>query len=1040
MHDLHEALREWSQSHSIFIARLCIPGSIDATTAQATPSSATSGSYHASPRDVQVMLDRLAMVTSSLNITSGDSSQNLRADHPQPGGSESPGTTVLVDSGVQSSLKDAHSTGPVPEDDRNQDALRPKSLCQTVESVLEYVQQWQRYHPSEDVPWVKLFAPFAHRSTPHKAFIRTNFKFAKPWKDLSRPVHAADGCSTPCADYTASDLWGYSTLVMLVPAVDGPALDAYIRRPSKRELDNEAYEKRYRDATVTHVKFAGGRSEYSPTRSEVSDSECESSESGEPTEEVGELLTGCATSLAAHNDNGSDCADAIAQPDITYSASAFAAQSHLSYATLDPVPLIPLVVVADEDDIISLMCSSLHQRRTLGVLTPVLGVAYTPTRHVCRILFGWLSADRAPATAIESSWATIALPSKSATSPCEGVFDLRSPAQARSFILFLQQACNHLLESHTSTKLAGTGVCDSDSADMPMIWRADTVYAAHCTLQPEEQGNMRLHMWLKEINELDLNPDFDWAQHLATEVAYRDPLTRSRLTWPSVPYAWLLEAKLTKDIEFKYPGICEWSLDHHVLTLAFFPNGETHKRYDPYIGKLFLMLHPLGDLSSEDCLCLSQHSSCDFTNCDPSLAARHALENNSVQGLAAVISGSVVIQRSQTPPAIAQAWEDIAEWFWVTRGSCQQRMGNTVYSAVWTIRYSRCAEYDIIVQNQADGSPKSELAALGGEISAGEGSAEAAVTTSYFPYDSIYDVAERNMELGHTDEWALRKKMRYRTKRERECVNEVGQIDPSSDNALQAIYELREDAKYKPPTSLRNVRRRMTLQMKARLLKYPLSGEHGAITVPLQGFFEELRATLGDAVVRELKETLPMVACNYSAVSMLGSTAHGRRVEGSMDQPLHLPVLIVTSQRFGEALDNPTRNRQRIACTSAVRFLLALGVADFPVYGLSICGPYGILCMAWYSSQDKCCYIVDRNTAHHRFDLTEEQGILRYVAFLAEIEEHGRELLRRVELAKPDLIKRAQTEAGRASVRWTLHSQLDDYSLWPEKKWEEEYS
>ncbi|KAI0349813.1 hypothetical protein OH77DRAFT_1431642 [Trametes cingulata] len=1039
MHDLREALGEWNQNHSISIARLCIP-SIDATTAQVTPSSATSGSYHASPRDVQVMLDHLAMVTSGLSVTSGESSQNFRADQPQPGGSESPGATVLVDSGVQSSLKDAHSTGPVPEDDQNQDALRPKSLCQTVESVIEYVQQWQRYHPSEEVPWVKLFAPFAHRTTPHKAFIRTNFKFAKPWKALSRPLHAADGCSTPCADYRASDLWGYSTLVMLVPAVDGPALDAYIRRPSREELDDEAYEKRYHDATVTHVKFADGRYNYSPTRSEVSDSECGSFEPGETTREVGELLTGCATSQDADDGKGRDCADAIAQPEITYSASAYAAQSHLSYAALDPVPLVPLVVVADEDDIISLMCSSLHQRRTLGVLTPVLGVAYTPTKHICCILFGWLSVDQVPATAIESSWATIALPSKSATSPCEGVFDLHSPAEARSFILFLQQACNHLLESHTSTKLAGTGVCDSDSADMPMIWRADTVYAAHCTLQPEEQGNRRLHMWLKEINELDLSQDFDWERHLATEVAHRHLLTRPRLTWPSVPYAWLLEAKLTKDIEFKYPGICEWSLDHHVLTLAFLPNGETHKRFDPYIGKLFLMLHPLGDLSSEDCLCLSQYSSCGTMNSGPSLAARRALENNSVQGLATVISGSVVIERSRTPSVIAQAWQDIAEWFWVTREDVQQWTGDTVYSAVQTIHYSRCAEYDIIVQNQADESPKSELAALGlGESSAGEGSAEAA-TTSYFPYDSIYDVAERNMKLGHADEWALRTKLQWRTNREQESINEVGQIDPSSDNALEAIYELREDAKYKPPTSLRNVRRRMTLQMKARLLKYPLSGEHGAITVPLQGFFEELRATLGDAVVRELKDTLPMVACNNSADLIPGSTPHGRRVEGSMDQPLHLPVLIVTSQRFGEALDNPTRKRQRIACTSAVRFLLALGVADFLVYGLSICGPYGILCMAWYSSPDKCCYIVDRNTAYHRFDLTEEQGVLRYVAFLAEVEEHGRELLRRVEVAKPDLIKKAQTEAGRASLRWTLRSQLDDYNLWPEKKREDEYS
>ncbi|KAI0665552.1 hypothetical protein C8Q78DRAFT_951896, partial [Trametes maxima] len=94
-----------------------------------------------------------------------------------------------------------------------------------------------------------------------------------------------------------------------------------------------------------------------------------------------------------------------------------------------------------------------------------------------------------------------------------------------------------------------------------------------------------------------------------------------------------------------------------------------------------------------------------------------------------------------------------------------------------------------------------------------------------------------------------------------------------------------------------------------------------------------------------------------------------------------------------------------LACVSAVRFLAVLGVTDFPVYGLC------------------CCYIVDRNTARYRFDLTQEEGVLRYTAFLSKVKERGRELRERFEQAKPSLLEKMRTEEGRAGLRWTARAQ-----------------
>ena len=85
----------------------------------------------------------------------------------------------------------------------------------------------------------------------------------------------------------------------------------------------------------------------------------------------------------------------------------------------------------------------------------------------------------------------------------------------------------------------------------------------------------------------------------------------------------------------------------------------------------------------------------------------------------------------------------------------------------------------------------------------------------------------------------------------------------------------------------------------------------------------------------------------------------------------------------------------------------------------------------------QCCYSLDRNTIHHRFDLTHEDGVRRYIAFLSKIEEHGRELRERFEAVKPALLERMKTEKGRASLRWTAQSQLEDHGLEPEQLAEE---
>lgn len=67
----------------------------------------------------------------------------------------------------------------------------------------------------------------------------------------------------------------------------------------------------------------------------------------------------------------------------------------------------------------------------------------------------------------------------------------------------------------------------------------------------------------------------------------------------------------------------------------------------------------------------------------------------------------------------------------------------------------------------------------------------------------------------------------------------------------------------------------------------------------------------------------------------------------------HLPVLLVSHQPDeGKKLMARIRNAQRICISSAVYFLKAIGIQDFPVYGLATCGFRAYLSQAWYSRED----------------------------------------------------------------------------------------
>ena len=165
----------------------------------------------------------------------------------------------------------------------------------------------------------------------------------------------------------------------------------------------------------------------------------------------------------------------------------------------------------------------------------------------------------------------------------------------------------------------------------------------------------------------------------------------------------------------------------------------------------------------------------------------------------------------------------------------------------------------------------------------------------------------------------------------------------------------------------------------------------------------------------------------------------------------HLPVLLIKHQERLNGTSEPTnatRSEQRVCLASAVYFLKALEVQEFPVYGLAICGFRAYLSQAWYSTEDdvshlcsllrstrtltarKCCYILDRGIAKHPFDLTTQDGVCRFVTFQSQLREHAKSLQERLNSSLVE-IKEVLSNPSRdfGILQWSKEAQLSVFDM-----------
>ncbi|TBU44894.1 hypothetical protein BD309DRAFT_761408 [Dichomitus squalens] len=161
---------------------------------------------------------------------------------------------------------------------------------------------------------------------------------------------------------------------------------------------------------------------------------------------------------------------------------------HLFPSPFHPRPLAPLLCVADESDLIPLMCSALHQRRALGLDASVVGILLPRTGSTCEVLFGWIEKELRPGRILPR----VHICARGISSRILTVFDLERPYNAFCVVQFLASLGPHAEYLRAKTCRNGHG------SQGGRAWRADTYLGSKFAASGKESDE-RIRLWAYEV-------------------------------------------------------------------------------------------------------------------------------------------------------------------------------------------------------------------------------------------------------------------------------------------------------------------------------------------------------------------------------------------------------------------------------------------------------------------------------------------------------------------------------------------------------------
>ncbi|RDX40639.1 hypothetical protein OH76DRAFT_1423591 [Lentinus brumalis] len=383
-------------------------------------------------------------------------------------------------------------------------------------------------------------------------------------------------------------------------------------------------------------------------------------------------------------------------------------------------------------------------------------------------------------------------------------------------------------------------------------------------------------------------------------------------------------------------SVAQWSLDHRVFTLSLLRRGAVHRRHVEMLNRYYTLMHLMSTTqektSGSEGVTVQAGEFGHDPRYHPALAAISILAKEEASHKPADLDSDRTLK----------LWDDALSW---CVGLLSSQPGLAIALDLQLcktqVSYLRCAEYDAVLRSESEGLVQ-------------------------MPHVGLFDLILRHTALMGTEASAMADEM-SRVRRARLDSDKMAawqnagrEIDRASESArfvrdeVEFLCDLLDDkdsprAKDFDP---QDVAKDEVEKLKARVQRYPVGGFVDAgIFVAIDGILDGLQSDMSpddsQAFLRDI--SFLVGSSTPQDAPPAGSTAAEPNASRHI---LHLPVLLVNHQVHECGLDDSTRNKQRLNCVSAAQFLAALGIKDFPVYGLATSGQYGYVCSTWYSSED----------------------------------------------------------------------------------------
>ncbi|RPD58269.1 hypothetical protein L227DRAFT_192463 [Lentinus tigrinus ALCF2SS1-6] len=163
---------------------------------------------------------------------------------------------------------------------------------------------------------------------------------------------------------------------------------------------------------------------------------------------------------------------------------------HLTPSTFHPSPLVPVLCLADEVNIVPLLSSALLQRRELEIIEPVVGILLPTSGSKCQVLFGWMEENTDDMHALPLIHIVYSDGSNPSV-PGGGIFDLQHRSDLVHLVTYIADLGN---QQSFNVRSPLSLLPNANSFTVP--WRADEHLG---NSKDHDYSTQRIWIWLHSI-------------------------------------------------------------------------------------------------------------------------------------------------------------------------------------------------------------------------------------------------------------------------------------------------------------------------------------------------------------------------------------------------------------------------------------------------------------------------------------------------------------------------------------------------------------